>query len=176
MEGRKENMKLSELRVKEAKKKITFIEGKMEVEDFQSINGDIDIFDLDTEVLNSINENVVKQMEKLEDNSEFMYRLIPYVCDLELDIPYNEVLEMLDNPSKAFVGFVNIIVELISDLFEMLESVENIVATSNKVQEKTIMSEEQQLEMLYDKLNESTDKEDKKKIIGMINALENKGE
>jgi hypothetical protein len=176
MEGRKENMKLSELRVKEAKKKITFIEGKMEVEDFQSINGDIDIFDLDTEVLNSINENVVKQMEKLEDNSEFMYRLIPYVCDLELDIPYNEFLEMLDNPSKAFVGFVNIIVELISDLFEMLESVENIVATSNKVQEKTIMSEEQQLEMLYDKLNESTDKEDKKKIIGMINALENKGE
>jgi hypothetical protein len=176
-------MKLSQYKSINVVRKLQYVNGEAIIKNIVDFNGEIGFYATDIDRLTKINEEIIQKIEKIS-NDEITYKFIPYLCDVECDISFEEFTEMLEHPTQQFIDFMTLIAKSMNDIFEMLDSIanmsettENVQVTVNRIQEnipETIISEEEQLDELYSALSKTSDKDIRKSLIRQITELENK--
>lgn len=160
-------MKLSDLKLKTGTKKLIFKDGEIVREDTQKLKGVIEFYEPNLQQLIDINEKVIDNLEidDKDNNSLIMFKSIPFLCDIEIDVTYEEFQEMLAQPSNEFVAFM----EQIGDSVDTLKQIgENATTMAETIK----ADKERQLEELYDQLKIVKDRAERKEILAKINQLE----
>jgi hypothetical protein len=108
-------MKLSQFKGSNIRKKFQFVNGELQ-DTFvgEQISGDINFYALDIDMLETINNKVISKMDDKDSNELLMFKIIPYITDVECDITYDEFEAMMKSPSKAFMAFAGEIVASIN--------------------------------------------------------------
>jgi hypothetical protein len=127
-------MKLSQFKRNSVKKIMKFVNGEIQyiTPQTEKINGEISFYDLDIFRLNLINEKVVMNLKEEDTNDYFMYKLIPFVSDVEVDVTFDEYLEMIMLPSDEFTSFMDLFLKIIEEMFALLD---NLVETHKTAEE-----------------------------------------
>lgn len=171
-------MKLSDFKQKPFSKKVSFVNGVMTVIENESVlNGEITFYELDADRITSIYNDLMKSDEAFEKktNEEFVFMLLPHICDIEIDVDADEYKDMLENPNADLLN-------LMSMLMDSLEEVLNIMNTFNDLNEnvgdlKTKLNikeetKEDKLKRLYEDLAITTNVDNIKVILSEIKKLE----
>jgi hypothetical protein len=190
-------MKLSQFKGSNIRKKIQFVNGELQnTSVVEQVNGDINFYALGIDGLEKINNEVISKMSDEDSNDLLMYRVIPYITDVECDITFNEFMQMMDNPSKSFIAFINEVAISINEMFGTIEELasvidntvelsNNIIANNNEsvntentkneyetnISEDTDLNTEALLDNLYEQLSKTSNREDRKKLIKRISDL-----
>lgn len=192
-------MKLSQFKGSNVRKKFQFVNGELQ-ETFvgEQISGDINFYSLDIERLETINNEVISKMDDKDTNELLMFKVIPYITDVECDITFDEFMAMMKSPSKSFMAFAGEIVASINEMFNTIGELSQVVfATSeisnaivaeekevvnteikeveNKVEsnsEEVDIDTETLLDDLYEQLGKTSNREDRKKLIKRIADLQ----
>lgn len=127
-------MKLSQLKGTNIRKRLSFSNNKVKEEEvkIQEIDGEINFYKLDMEKLETINNEVISSLKDGDSNELLMFKIMPYVTDVECDVTYDEFSTMLKYPSEMFTAFAT---ELVLSLNDMFSSVEELVETTNTIKE-----------------------------------------
>lgn len=159
-------------------KKVKFIEnekGEIILEEVSNIKNvligkELTWYAMTKEKLEGIRDNVIK--EGMGDE-EFMYKIIPHICDIEVDITLEQFQQLTSIPSKEFNYILEGLVDYVNVLFEAsnqtLELKDKIKETTNQ----TDITKEQLKNELYDLLTKTKDEEGRKNILKQLNSLEN---
>lgn len=136
-------MKLSQFKGSNIRKKMQFINGEMKeaVLANEQINGDINFYELSIDKLEVINNEVINKLKDGDNNEFLMYKLIPYVSDVECDMTFDEFMEMMNNPSRAFVAFTKEIMASINDMFGTIDELSKAIDSTNQLISNPIMTE-----------------------------------
>jgi hypothetical protein len=171
-------MKLSDFKKSGISKTVKFVNGKMEITESENLNGDIKFYEIDVDRLMKINEEITNNVAKDAEDAEFMFRVLPFLCDVEMDLTIEEFKTLLEKPSKSFAEFLDIIFEMVNEIFNLLKTLTTIKTRTEDAQksfDNIIVKQEspqEELERLYEDLNTITDKEEKKATIKRIAELE----
>jgi hypothetical protein len=165
-------MKLSQFGVN---KKIRFNNGEVEVIT-NELNGEINFYNLTYDRIEAINNNVVQKLTGKEKEEELTYKIIPYVCDLEIDESLDYFINLTKVPPLAFTYFIESIVDIVNNLFDASERLPGLESKTEKLNSRIPVLEEtkeQKLERLYNELsNVGNDKERRKALFREISELE----
>ncbi|WP_297419484.1 hypothetical protein [Clostridium sp.] len=114
-------------------KKLIFKAGKSEfIEINNELVGEINFYKLDSEKMLEITKSITKK-----DGIDFLYDLIPYVCDIELDVNKETFGKWAQYPPrKEFVDFIDGVFSLVSDFNDITETVQKQNEITNKMNEK----------------------------------------
>jgi DNA-binding transcriptional regulator YbjK len=103
--------------------------------------------------------------------------LIPYLCEVEVDVTFEQFEEMLKSTNKNFLSFVEVILNLINDGISMASSVEKIESVTKSITEKTniiVETDEDKLQRLYNEYGEAKNRYEKRRLMREIESLEEK--
>lgn len=191
-------MKLSQFKGLNIKKRLQFVNGELK-ETFvgEQIDGDIDFYVLDIEKLEVINNEVVSKLEDSDSTDLMMYKIIPYITNVECDVTFEEFMLMMKSPSKAFMAFAGEIVASINEMFVTIGELSKVIEETSKLTDVTtapvkesvdaekkevkvenIISKDAELDTevlldnLYEKLNKTSNREERKKLIKRISDLQ----
>lgn len=146
-------MKLSEIVRVKLGKVITIKNGEISVIETQ-INGDINFYVPSYDSINELKDILVNEDNTMKDisNEEFVYRAIPILTDLEVDVELDEFVDALESPNKylatlfsqvgsQIAGLLSIIREeskFIEEAMEMKEAISTIDEPTNIIQENLV--------------------------------------
>lgn len=172
-------MKLSQFKGFGAKK-IKFVNGDVVIEQNAMLNGEIDFYNLDVDRLRLMQAEVLSKASLFSDN-EVMYKLLPYLCDLDVDITFEEFEEMVNHPSKEFTVLFNQLVGVLTSFIQTVDTLQDIndkvdyVSSKFNFEKESLPTEtkEEKLERLYNELSASTDKAKRKELFREISSIEN---
>lgn len=192
-------MKLSQFKGTDVRKKLQFINGESkEVLVDEQVNGDINFYSLNIEKLEVINNEVVNKLNDGDSSELLMYKIIPYITDVECDLTFDEFMLMMNNPSKAFTSFAQEIVASINEMFSTVGDITKILETSTELsnailpqetesvntkveeikvensisEESADLDKETLLDNLYEQLGKTSDREERKILIKRITDLQ----
>jgi hypothetical protein len=169
-------MKLSDFKQKPFSKKLSFVDGVMSVvEEKSALNGEVIFYELDADRINSIYEGVVKNNVEQITNDEFIFVLIPYICDIEVDVNKDEYKKMLDNPNADLLNLISLLMDSLKDVLSILDSFGSITNNIDDMKSKLGVEEEtkeEKLERLYANLAITTNVDNIKVILSEIKKLE----
>lgn len=174
-------MKLSQFKIIGEKAKLHFINSEVEVVQEESLNGDIKFYDLNLSQIQDVKEKVFTNAENLSE-SEILYALLPYLCDIECDVPPQEFDEIMLTPTREFLEVLSVLFKMVKHILETIKSTSrtNIIAQevmSNISEIKSTIKEETKkidvyascnIDELFELLGETKDKEDRKSIMKHI--------
>lgn len=171
-------MKLSSFKSNGVSKILSFKDGEVTSDSNKKINGDIEFYELGIEKLIDINEKVVSKINPNIEDERFAFMLLPEICNVEIDITYEQFAEMIETPSRQFVKFMELALNAIADIFDTADSVKNINEYVDKMSKLEVetpreLTKEEKLENLYNELDKATDKETKRELIKQISILDN---
>lgn len=173
-------MKLSDFKQKLYSKKISFVDGSMSVaEEKSALNGEINFYELDADRINSIYEGVIKGKENIEDmsNETFIFTLMPYICDIEIDVDGDEFEKMMENPNAELIQLMSFFMSSLKDILSILNTFGNMsddiddMKSDLKV-DKVEETKEDKLKKLYYDLAITTNVDNIKVILSEIKKLE----
>lgn len=193
-------MKLSQFKGTNIRKKLQFINGELqEVIASEQINGDINFYSLDIDKLEVINNEVIGKLDESDSSELLMYKIIPYITDVECDVTFDEFMMMIKSPSNSFMAFSQEIITSINEMFSTIGELSKVIETStelsnaiiaedgnsvnteveevkdkveNNVSEETDLDKEALLDNLYEQLGKTSDRENRKKLIKRITDLQ----
>jgi hypothetical protein len=167
-------MKLSSFKLNTVKKTLSFKGGESTIESVgSSFYGDIHFFDISEQMLINIYDNVMAKLGDVDfDDTEFAYHILPYICDIEVDVSLDEFNKMVDNPSKQFVDFVGVVTDSIREMLEMINSISEIKNKTQSFQVDIKVLKQEELDELYNQLPTISDRKEKRDILAKINELE----
>jgi hypothetical protein len=164
-------MKLSQFGIN---KTIKFVNDEVQIEEDQ-IN-EINFYNLTYDIIESINNNVIQKLNGAETDEELTFKIIPYICDLEMDKPFEYFINLSKVPPKQFTYFLEAVIDIVNDLFDASERLPELQKKTEKLNSKMpAMKEtkEQKLEKLYNELSiVGISKEKRKSLIKEISILE----
>jgi hypothetical protein len=170
-------MKLSDFKKTNLAKKLQFVDGEATLIEYDKLDGDINFYSLDENVFNKIGDEVIKNLSPNEKDEVFVYKLIPYLCDIEVDISMEEFEDFLKSTNKNFIKFMETIMQLVNDTTSMADSINNIEKTAKEIGNKldvVVETDEQKLDRLYEELEKADNRNSKRRILREINILEEK--
>lgn len=156
-------MKLSDfLKVK----KLSFVGGRVEVQNSMT-DGDIDFYDLTTDRLVKIKDEVFDKLNTEYTEERFMYDILPYICNVERDLELDQFMKLMAAPSVEFTYFQENLIDVVN---KVLDLGDRMVVLSDKVAEmknkkpEIFIKEETVEEKIVRLTNEmDTEKDTKKK-------------
>lgn len=189
-------MKLSQFKSCEVSRKMRISNEDIIVEGKAEIDDTVTFYEINMERLHKCDMNVISQLSLTDSNDLFMFKLIPYLSDVEVDVTFEEYVEMMKNTNVKFSAFMQEIVIGIGEMFDMLDTLKNAKDASENVSkiiakkvgkaeafedmmDKMVVeknaekSKADEIESLYDSLLSVTDREEIKSIHKKIFELEN---
>lgn len=145
------------------------------------INGEIEINEFDSEVIERIQKEVLNKItdEQLKNDKYFTYRIFPYIAKVEMDIKYEDFLKLVEKPKRPF----SLLLEMVTDeMNEMFESAKDVSRINDKViamreNNKDLFNnpeniKEEEINKLMIELQKNyTDKEKRDEILNQINKI-----
>lgn len=150
-------------------KKIIFRNGK--VESVSSItDGDIEFYELDAQKLTDIKENIVDKITEEYSEEIFLYQILPYICNIEVDVDLETFKKMTESPSVEFTYVIESIIDVVNNIFDLADRTNELTNKIEEIKEKRpeIFTKEETIEEKIIRLTEEMNKEediDKKKEI-----------
>lgn len=137
----------------------------------------LEFYSLDVKAIKNL-----KDIDK-EDEISFIYKVIPYISNIEMTIDSNEFRSLCEAPTPQFLSLIDAILEHIKNLHKtttVTNSIDSKVQELkelykiNEIQElEPVKTKEEMLEELYSELGTvRDDKEKRKEILKKINDLE----
>lgn len=154
-----------------------FIAGVLEKVRDNKINGEFEIYSINKEIVNKVAE----LREKIKDETELFYNIIPIISNVEMDVSLQEFKDMMDCPSNQFIEFINQIISVVGEMFGTSKTIANLNNTVKNLKselpkpEELNKTKEELLNNLYSQLSTPEIKSDKDKrmaILDKINKLE----
>lgn len=150
-------------------KKIIFRNGK--VESVSSItDGDIEFYELDAQKLTDIKENIIDKISEGYSEEIFLYQILPYICNIEVDIDFETFKKMTESPSVEFTYVLESVIDIINNIFELADRTNELTSKVESIKEKRpeifIKEEttEEKIVRLTKEMNEEKDSKKKKAI------------
>lgn len=165
-------IKFSEL---EVKKQIKIVEGKAELVE-SKINGEINIKPFTQELIKQVNDEVMQKLNGNETDQEIAYKLFPYLMDIEMDVNYEKFIEIIEQPNEIIALIYETLMNIFEQLINLVKKNTEINEKANKLMEQLpendlIKIKEEQLNKLYNALNQAKTLEEKNKIFDEISKL-----
>jgi hypothetical protein len=170
-------MRLSDFKTTNYAKKLQYANGVPTLVEYDKLDGDINFYSIDENVISKIGSELLPQIASDDKDELFMYMLIPYLCDVEVDVTFEQFEEMLKSTNKNFLSFVEVILNLINDGISMASSVEKIESVTKSITEKTniiVETDEDKLQRLYNEYGEAKNRNEKRRLMREIESLEEK--
>lgn len=123
-------VKLSQFKMRETKK-IAFSGIKTDVVYQNEIDGEIEFYELSIELIEKITKEIMPKLQSYE-NYELLYNILPYICNIDIDITYIEFEGMLmmswkTNQLKVFIEEVNVTLKTIMEsVYELVDSYQKL--------------------------------------------------
>lgn len=150
-------------------KKIVFKNGK--VESVSSItDGDIEFYELNGQRLIDIKENVVDKITEGYSEVKFIYEILPYICNIEVDVDLETFKKMTESPSVEFTYVIESIIDVVNNIFDLADRTNELTNKIDEIKEKRpelfIKEEtiEEKIIRLTKEMNEEKDSKKKKTI------------
>jgi len=147
-------MKLSQF---EMGKKIIFKNGVPQTLDNQ-LNGEVQFYELTKDKLVEIKEKIIDKLSDGYTEERFVYEIISYISDLEVDISEKEFNKLIKSPTLQFSYIYESIVDIINNLFELANRTTVLNDKVNKIN-SMIPKLEETLEQKIDRLDKELDLE-----------------
>ncbi len=151
-------------------KKIVFKNGK--VESVSSItDGDIEFYELDAQKLTDIKENIVDKITEEYSEEIFLYQILPYICNIEVDIDFETFKKMTESPSVEFTYVLESVIDIVNNIFELADRTNELTSKVDEIKEKRpelfIKEEtiEEKITRLTKEMNEEKDSKKKKWLL-----------
>jgi len=136
-----------------------------------SLDGEVIFYNLDTERIKFINENIIQKLNEGETKESVTYKMFPHLVDIEADVTLEKFVEMLNNPpNNEFANVVN-------ELYDAMENLFNRAATVSEIHKKNeeMLKRMPELAVTPIKTKEEIEKELMAELGGLIeNTPENK--
>jgi hypothetical protein len=167
-------MKLSDFKLKKVLKKIVFVDNKTEILDNMEINGEVSFYAINEEVIINIHNVMKNSISEGVADDEVAFAIIPFVCDIEVDVTLDDFSEMLKSPSKQLMDFMSLVLESMRNALDTIKTLSNIEKNVQEIiEEDPKTAKENLLNELYSQLSETTDREIKIQLLRNIANLEN---
>lgn len=100
-------------------RKLVFGNGKAEVIK-PTFEGEIEFYKLDRDKIEAIMKeiNVQKSKKSQYGDLEMMYKIIPYMCSVEMDVTLEEFIDMVTFPTKEVSEFITALMDQFIDIIE----------------------------------------------------------
>lgn len=151
-------------------KKIIFRNGK--VESVSSItDGDIEFYELDAQKLTDIKENIIDKISEGYSEEIFLYQILPYICNIEVDIDFETFRKMTESPSVEFTYVLESVIDIVNNIFELADRTNTLTSKVESIKEKRpeifIKEEtiEEKITRLTKEMNEEKDTKKKKWLL-----------
>lgn len=151
-------------------KKIIFRNGK--VESVSSItDGDIEFYELDAQKLTDIKENIIDKISEGYSEEIFLYQILPYICNIEVDIDFETFRKMTESPSVEFTYVLESVIDIVNNIFELADRTNTLISKVESIKEKRpeifIKEEtiEEKITRLTKEMNEEKDTKKKKWLL-----------
>lgn len=129
-------MKLSQFKANTIKKKLTFVNGEIvETIPERVFEGEVEFYELNLKKLQEINEKVVQDLKEEDSNELFLYKIIPFVTDVECDCTFDEFMDLMSAPTKEFISFLEALLVIVGELFDMLNELKDVQQSAKLVTE-----------------------------------------
>lgn len=157
-------------------KKVVFENGEVKIIN-NLIDGDIEFYNLNTDTLITIKENIIDKMNETYTQERCLYDIIPYVCNIERDIELDVFINMLKSPTVQFSYISESLIEITNNIFtlakrtnDLIDKVENMKNTIPElfIKEETI---EEKIERVTKEMNEEKDTKKKKVLLLQLAKL-----
>lgn len=150
-------------------KKIIFKNGKVETVS-NITDGDIEFYELDAQKLTDIKENIVDKITEEYSEEIFLYQILPYICNIEVDIDFETFKKMTESPSVEFTYVIESIIDVVNNIFDLADRTNELTNKIEEIKEKRpeIFTKEETIEekiiRLTKEMNEEKDSKKKKTI------------
>lgn len=150
-------------------KKIIFKNGKVETVS-NITEGDIEFYELDAQKLTDIKENIVDKITEEYSEEIFLYQILPYICNIEVDIDFETFKKMTESPSVEFTYVIESIIDVVNNIFDLADRTNELTNKIDEIKEKRpelfIKEEtiEEKIIRLTKEMNEEKDSKKKKTI------------
>lgn len=151
-------------------KKVIFRNGKVETVS-NILDGDVDFFDLGAEKLNKIKEDIIDKMGQDYTEERFLYDILPYICNIELDVDFETFRRMVNSPSVEFTYIMESVIEIINNILDLADRSavlsDKIDDIKNRRPELFVKEEtlEEKIIRLTKEMNEEKDTKKKKTLL-----------
>lgn len=122
-------MKLSQF---ETGKKIIFVNGIPEKLDSQ-LNGEVQFSELTKDKIIEIKDAIIDKLDEKYTEEHFVYEIISYISDLEVDISEERFNKLVKSPTVQFSYIYEGIVDVINNLFELAGRTTTLNDKVNKI-------------------------------------------
>lgn len=151
-------------------KKIIFKNGKVETVS-NITDGDIEFYELDAQKLTDIKENIVDKITEEYSEEIFLYQILPYICNIEVDIDFETFKKMTESPSVEFTYVLESVIDIVNNIFELADRTNTLTSKVDEIKEKRpelfIKEEtiEEKITRLTKEMNEEKDSKKKKWLL-----------
>lgn len=151
-------------------KKIIFKNGKVETVS-NITDGDIEFYKLDAQKLTDIKENIVDKITEEYSEEIFLYQILPYICNIEVDIDFETFKKMTESPSVEFTYVLESVIDIVNNIFELADRTNTLTSKVDEIKEKRpelfIKEEtiEEKITRLTKEMNEEKDTKKKKWLL-----------
>jgi hypothetical protein len=163
-------MKLSDfLKVK----KLSFVGGRVSVQNSMT-DGDIDFYELNTDRLMKIKDEVFDKLNPNYTEERFTYDILPYVCNVERDIDLDQFMKLMAAPSVEFTYFQENLIDIINkvlDLGDRIEVLNDKVGEMKSKKPELFVKEETLQDKIIRLTKEMENEIDVKKKMELIKVL-----
>lgn len=156
-------MKLSDFLITQ---KISFKDGKI-VKKNSLQDGEVELYELTKDVINKIKTEVIDKLEVEQDQEKFVYALIPYITNVEVDVDYDVFKAMMGSSNVQFSYLIDSIIDIINNLLELMDKQ---VEMSQKIEDMIekhpeVFQKKETLEEIIQRITKemNTEKDSKKK-------------
>jgi hypothetical protein len=170
-------MKLSQFKVN---KTLRFGNGVTEVLE-NEINGEVQFYNLTYDVIEKLNNEVIQKLDGSETDNVFVYKVLPFICNVEVDLTQDEFLNLCKVPgSSEFTFFLEAIIDVVNSLFDSTERLsvlqEKAEVMNNKLPEfqsrVNVETPQQEFDRLMGELPKVNDKQERIKMFARMNELQ----
>jgi len=151
-------------------KKIIFKNGKVETVS-NITDGDIEFYELNGQRLIDIKENIVDKITEEYSEEIFLYQILPYICNIEVDIDFETFKKMTESPSVEFTYVLESVIDVVNNIFDLADRTNELTNKIEEIKEKRpelfIKEEtiEEKITRLTKEMNEEKDSKKKKWLL-----------
>lgn len=84
-----------------------------------------------------LNEEIVEKLEAIKSETmrdeEYLFTIIPIVCNIDMTVTLEEFIKMCKYPSIQFIGFIDTVMDFCKNLGNKLQAMNNLNSKVEKI-------------------------------------------
>jgi hypothetical protein len=117
-------------------KKLTFSNGKAKVNNNNLQDEEINFKELNFQLLKFIQESVLSDVTDETTDNEILFKILPHLTDIQMDVTFQEFNEMMLLPSKELCQLCDVIIDEINLIIDTVKNISELSEKSKKVTKK----------------------------------------